>query len=89
MEKTEKRTHPRAKFLKPFKYKGGPPLRRAEAVDAKFLNISAGGACIMAKRAYEPDKIVWLRLPPHPRLAKVKWVGPILGRYKMGLKFLM
>jgi hypothetical protein len=85
----EKRIHPRAKFLKPVAYESGALMRSVEAVDAKFLDLSVAGACIWTKKAYEPGSIVWLGVPPHPRLAKVKWVGPTLGRYKIGLQFLM
>jgi hypothetical protein len=30
-----------------------------------------------------------LRVSPHPRLAKVRWVDRTDGRFKMGLQFLM
>jgi hypothetical protein len=63
-------------------------MRGGEAFDAAIMDISGGGACIITKKAYEPDSLVWLMHPPHPRLTKVRWVGPTDGRFKMGLKFL-
>jgi hypothetical protein len=95
MPKTEKRIHPRKKYLKPVQYEIGAPMRKIEAVDAELLDISAGGACIMTDRAYRRGKVVRLRLPLNgtdilvPSLAKVRWVSPTDGRFKMGLKFFM
>jgi hypothetical protein len=91
MPKKEKRIHPRTKYLKPI----GAPIRKIEAIDAELLDISAGGACIMTDRAYRRGKVVRLRLPLNgtdilvPSLAKVSWVSPTDGRFKMGLKFFM
>jgi hypothetical protein len=88
MTQMERRIHPRAKLLKPVAYKLGATMRMGEAFDAEIMDISSSGTCVICKKPYEPDSLVWLRLPPHPRLSKVRWVGPTDGRFKMGLKFL-
>jgi hypothetical protein len=89
MSKREKRTHPRAKFLKPVTFLSGAPMRMVEAVDAEFLDLSAGGACVVTDRDYDLDSFLYLRLEPYPRLAEVRWVARANGRFKMGLEFFM
>jgi hypothetical protein len=60
-----------------------------EAVDAEFLDLSAGGACIVTEKWHDLDSFVYLRVEPYPKLAEVRWVAPINGRFKMGLEFFM
>jgi Tfp pilus assembly protein PilZ len=89
-----KRVHPRKEFLKSVMCEQGVSMRRSKAVDADVLNISTGGVCIMTERACRQGKLVRLWLPIQdmviqvPTLAKVRWVAPVDGRFKIGLQFL-
>ncbi len=89
MQKVEKRSHPRRSFTKPVKYEVSVPEHRVEVIEAEILDISNDGACIVTERANEPGSFIRLRVSPHPRLAKVRWVDSTDGRFKMGLQFLM
>jgi hypothetical protein len=79
MSKSEKRIHPRTKVLRPHRC-------TCEGGVCEILDISIGGACVMTERAYEPGSIVRLSLSP-PRLATVRWVNSIFGRFMVGVKF--
>jgi hypothetical protein len=85
----ERRLYPRKKFKEPVKYNDAAPGKRVETVDGEIINISDGGACVLTDKPYDKDYFVWLRLPTHPRLSKVRWVGESEGRYKLGVEFLM
>jgi hypothetical protein len=72
---------------------GGPSL----AVCVKIVNISEGGACVLAERAIEPFSVVpcRFRFPgvpvPVPVLMQVRWVETIerpATLYRLGLSFL-
>lgn len=87
--KDEKRTRLRKPYLKPVKLEVTVPEYRLEVVDAEVQDISNEGACIITERASEPGNFIRLRVSPHPKLAKVRWVSRIEGKYRMGLQFLM
>lgn len=85
----ERRLYPRKKFTEPISYNNAAPGKRIVTVDGEFMDISEGGACVLTDKSYDTDYFVWLRLPTHPRLSKVRWVNESKGKFKLGLKFLM
>ncbi len=85
----ERRLYPRKKFTEPIRYNNTAPGKRVETVDGEFMDISEGGACVLADKSYGTGYFVWLSFPTHPRLSKVRWVGESEGRFKLGLEFLI
>jgi hypothetical protein len=74
---------------------------RNEIFDAKILNISIGGICVISEDVQEPE--IFLNLLPHsygtelykqaPCLAQVRWISPVWEKskkasFKIGLQFL-
>lgn len=87
MSEEEKRSHHRTTFFNPITCKVSTQVESAEGIYADLLDISDGGVCIVAERAYESDSFLMLRIPPYSRLTKVRWVSPDDDRFKMGLQF--
>jgi hypothetical protein len=101
MDRYEQRIHSRREFLKDLTYEIFKPSWRNENFDARILDISRGGACVLAEGVHEPGIV--LNLSPHPRgmradiqvpsLAQVRWISPVLerprkARFRIGLQFI-
>lgn len=101
MYKDEQRIHTRREFLKDLTYEIFKPSWRNENFDARILDISRGGACVLAEGVHEPGTV--LNICPHPRgaktgiqvptLAQVRWISPVWerprkARFKIGLQFI-
>ncbi len=88
MSKTEKRVSQRQDF-KRFTCEARVHVTKIEVVDVEFMDISPGGACIITEKVYDKGDFVKLKFPLRTRLAKIKWVAPLNGRFKVGLEFLL
>ncbi len=101
MSKDEQRIHSRIEFLKDLTYEIFKPSWRNENFDASVLDISRGGACVLAEGVHEPGTVLHLCPPPRgmradiqvPSLAQVRWISPVWerprkARFKIGLQFI-
>ena len=70
---------------------------RASTVRGTVVNVSAGGACVLAERAVEPHTVLPFNFAfpavpvPVPVLMQVRWIEPVAPRselYRIGLSFL-
>ena len=102
MPRDEQRLHSRREFSKDVAYEIFKPSWRNESFNARVMDISRGGACIIAEGVHEPGIV--LHIWPHPQrsmssekkgptLAQVRWVAPIWERpkkakFRLGLQFI-
>lgn len=84
--KNEKRKQRRKKCLSALTYEVLEPGLKVESIDAKTLNISNAGACILTESIHEPGMLLnlWSQLQgikvnalQSPLLARVSWVSPL------------
>ncbi len=85
MLRGEKRNKRRKKCLNALIYEVLEPGLRVKDIDAKILNISGVGACIITESAHEPGMLLNLcyqfqgakaSVLQSPLLARVRWVSP-------------
>lgn len=76
-------------IFKSFTCEASVQVTKIEVFDVEFMDISSGGACIITEKVYDKGALIKLKFPLRTRLAKIKWVVPLNGRFKIGLEFLL